>query len=125
MNWKTWIPIVLVILTAGWMLFDGTRAIVVGDYVTPQSGEYTGQLGPWSYLVKAVGVEPRSILMKSVFVAYGVIALAMTLCFALNMSWGRTALMIVCILGLWYLPIGTLTNSIALILLLIGRNQTS
>lgn len=122
MSWKTWIPIVLVSLTAGWMLFDGTRALIVGDYVTPKSGEYAGRLGPWSNLVKAVGIEPRSVLMKSVFVTYGLIALVTVICFALGVSWGRTALMIVCILGLWFLPIGTVTNLVALILLLIGRS---
>lgn len=121
MSWKTWIPVVLVILTAGWMLFDGTRALIVGDYVTPQSGEYAGQLGPWSNLVKAVGIEPRSALMKSIFVAYGLSALAIAMCFALGLSWGRTALIVVCILGLWFLPIGTLTNLVALTLLLTGR----
>jgi hypothetical protein len=113
-NWKTWIPVVLVILTAGWMLFDGTRALVTGDYVTPQSGEYAGQLGPWSYVATAVGIEPRSTLMKAVFVAYGLSALTIAICFALGVSWGRIALMLVCALGLWYLPIGAVTNLAAL-----------
>ncbi len=103
------------------MLFDGSRALIVGDYVTPKAGEYAGQLGPWSNLVKAVGIEPRSTLMKSIFVGYGLSALTVMACFMLGIAWARTALMIVCILGLWFLPIGTITNLIALILLLIGR----
>lgn len=124
MNWKTWVPVVLVLLTAGWMLFDGSRALLAGDYVTPQSGAYAGQLGPWSNLVKAAGIEPRSVLMKSIFVAYGLMALAMTICFALGVSWGRPALMTVCALGLWFLPIGTVTNLIALIVLFIGGKRS-
>ena len=64
MSWKDWVIVILVAFTAGWMLFDGTRALIVGDYVTPASGEYAGQLGPWSNLVKADGIEPLSTLMK-------------------------------------------------------------
>jgi len=121
MDWKNWVILILVVLTAGWMFFDGIRALIVGDYVTPKSGEYSGQLGPWSNLVKAIGIEPRSTFMKSIFVAYGLIALAAAVCFAIRLSWAGTALLVVCILELWYFPIGTVANLIALILLLIGR----
>jgi hypothetical protein len=103
------------------MLFDGTRALIVGDYVTPKSGEYAGQLGPWSNLVKAIGIEPRSTLMKSIFVVYGLLALTSAACFAIGTPWASTVLLIVCILGLWYLPIGSVANLIALVLLFIGR----
>ena len=121
MNWKDWVIVILVGFSAGWMLFDGTRALIVGDYVTPNSGEYAGQLGPWSNLVKAVGIEPRSTLMKLIFVGYGLSALIVVVCFALGFAWARIALMVVCILGLWFLPIGTIANFIALILLFVGR----
>ena len=121
MDWKSWVVVLLVFLTAGWMLFDGTRAFLVGDYVTPKTGEYAGQLGPWTILVKAVGIEPRSTLMKSIFVLYGLVALVIAVCFALGLAWARTAMIVVCALGLWYLPFGTLANVIALILLLTGR----
>jgi len=120
-NWKDWAIIILVGFTAGWMLFDGSRALITGDYVTPKSGEYAGELGPWSSLVAAVGIEPRSTLMKLIFVGYGLIALATVVCFALGVTWARAALMVICILGLWFLPIGTITNLIALILLFVGR----
>ena len=121
MNWKDWVIIILVGFTAGWMLFDGSRALITGDYVTPKSGEYAEQLGPWSNLVRAVGIEPRSTLMKLIFVGYGLSALIVVVCFALGVTWAHLALMVVCILGLWFLPIGTITNLIALILLFIGR----
>lgn len=121
MDWKHWIITLLVAFTAGWMLFDGTRALIVGDYVTPKAGEYAGKLGPWSNLVKAVGIEPRSTLMKSIFVMYGLAALGIAICFAFGLQWARTALIVVCILGLWFLPFGTITNLIVLFLLLAGE----
>ena len=118
----TWLAVVLVMLTAGWMLFDGTRALIAGDYVTPTTGQYAGQLGPWSNLVKAIGIEPRSTLMKSIFVVYGLAGLTVVVCYILGLAWARGAMITVCILGLWFLPIGTVTNLISLILLLIpGR----
>ena len=121
MDWKNWVIVTLVVFTGGWMLFDGARALILGDYVTPKSGEYSGQLGPWSNLVKAIGVEPRSTFMKSIFVAYGLIALAAAVCLVAKTSWSNTFLVIVCILGLWYLPIGTVANVVALLLLWVGR----
>jgi hypothetical protein len=121
MDWKHWIIILLVAVTAGWMLFDGTRALIVGDYVTPKTGQYAGQLGPWSNLVKAIGIEPRSTWMKWVFVTYGLMALIVLVCFAFGLSWARGILIVICVLGLWYLPIGTVMHLIALILLLTGR----
>jgi len=99
-GWKDWIIVILVTFTAGWMLFDGSRALITGDYVTPKSGEYADQLGPWSNLVKAVGIEPRSTLMKSIFVGYGLAAFVVLACFVFGLARGRTALMIICILGL-------------------------
>jgi hypothetical protein len=100
MDRKHWLTVILVAFTAGWMVFDGTRALIVGDYVTPESGEYAGQLGTWSNVVKAIGIEPRSTLMKSIFVAYGLITLAIAVCFARGLPWAHTAFVIVCILGL-------------------------
>jgi len=37
-----WIIIVLAITLAGWLAFDGTHALVTGDYVTPRTGQYAG-----------------------------------------------------------------------------------
>ena len=120
-NLKRWAIIVLIAFTAGWMLFDGSRALVVGDYVTPKTGEYAGQLGPWANLVEAVGFEPRSTVMKAIFVLYGFSGIIAVVAYALKKEWARNALIILAILGLWYLPIGTIANVIALILLLTIR----
>ena len=67
-KWTTWLSVLLIAATAGWMVFDGTRALIVGDYFTQQNGEFAGQLGPWSYLVQAIGLDPRSVWMKLLFI---------------------------------------------------------
>jgi hypothetical protein len=123
MNWKTWLSLLLIASSASWMTFDGTRALIVGDYVTPQTSEYAGQLGPWSNLVQALGIEPRSLLMKLIFVIQGIATLTIIVSYILNRPWARTALLAAMLLGFWYLPIGTLVNLIALILLLLTKSK--
>ena len=114
-----WAVVVLAVLEAGWMVFDGARALVVGDYVTPSSGEYAGKLGPWAGLASALGIEPRSTGMKVFFVAYGVTWLVIVAAFALGRRWGWAALLAVAIGSLWYLVIGTLASLAMIGLLLI------
>ena len=120
-NWTTWLSVLLIASTAGWMLFDGSRALILGDYVTPQTGEYAGQLGPWANLVHVIGIDPRSVWMKLIFITQGLATLVVVVSYILNKPWARTALLIAMLLGLWYLPFGTLINLLALILLLLSR----
>lgn len=115
MHWSAWSIAVLVVLNAGWMIFDGTRALILGDYVTTK----TGQLGPWANVVEAVGMPPRSALMKSIFVVYGLAYLIVMLAFLLKVPWAWSALLVVAALGLWYLPFGTLMNLVVIVLLLL------
>jgi hypothetical protein len=122
MFWLRLIIIYLALSEAGWMALDGSRALIVGDYVTPSSGEYAGQLGPWSRLVSAVGIPPRSTLMKAIFVGYGLIWLLITAAFAFsNAPWTWYAMFLAALFSLWYLPIGTAFGLLQLILLLILR----
>ena len=123
MYWKKLLITFLVLITAGWMLFDGSRALIVGDYVTEPDGEYAGQLGPWANLMRGFGIEPRSSLMKSIFVIYGIVALTTLYCYWARYPWAGSALMIVCFLGLWYLPFGTISNLIVLFLMMMRKRK--
>jgi hypothetical protein len=107
----TWLRVALValgLIEGAWMAFDGTRAMIGGDYVTPSSGTHAGQLGPWNRVVGAVGIPPRSTAMKSIFVVYGLGWLIMSLGFARHASWASPAMLIAAIATLWYLPVGTI-----------------
>lgn len=95
----------------------GGRALVVGDYVTPNTGRRAGTLGPWAKVVEAVGIAPRSTLMKGIFLVYGVGYVAVTGAFLLGVSSAWWAMVTLALLGLWYVPFGTLINSIVIILL--------
>ena len=126
MRWLRWVVIVLALFEAGWMTFDGARALIVGDYVTPSSGEHAGQLGPWTKVVQAVGIEPRSLLMKAIFVIYGVAWLVILLCYVLDVPWARWAMLLAAAGSLWYLWTGTISSTvqIALLLLLAAQKMT-
>jgi hypothetical protein len=112
-----WLIIVVALQQAGFMAFDGTRALIVGDYVTPKTGEHAGQLGPWKHVIRAVGIEPRSTLMKSIFAVYGFMWLIIIVCFIFKLHWSWAAMLIAAIGALWYLPFGTLSSVIQIVLL--------
>ncbi len=119
LHWTAWVVVALVLLNGGWMAFDGGRALIVGDYVTSRTGRLAGQLGPWSYVVQAVGIDPRSPLMKSLFLTYGLSYVVVTTAFVLGASRAWWGILIVAALGLWYLPFGTLINILVITLLLL------
>ncbi|RPJ80524.1 MAG: hypothetical protein EHM13_11910 [Acidobacteria bacterium] len=127
MHWLGWIVVALALIEGGWLAFDGGRALLVGDYVTPRSGQYAGQVGPWSSVVSAVGIEPRSTLMKTIHLVLGVAWLAVTVCFALRIPWSWSGMVACAVLGLWYLPFGTLLSIVQVVLLMLPplRGQAS
>lgn len=111
------LSLVIPLVLGSWLIFDGSRAFVVGDYITPSSGPYAGQLGPWSRIVSAVGLEPRSVLVKSLHIGLGVVwlaALALGICQEVP---GRWTLGFAACCTLWYLPVGTVLSVVELVLL--------
>jgi len=120
MSWLRWIAIILALIEAGWMMFDGARAFVVGDYVTPKTGEYAGQLGPWTKIVSAIGIEPRSTLMKTIFIVYGAVWLILIACYARGYGWAWWAMLFAAVGTLWYLWIGTVASLVIIVLLLVS-----
>lgn len=117
MHWLGWIVLGLALFSGGWLAFDGAHALVTGDYVTPRTGRFAGQLGPWSKVVSAVGIEPRSTAMKLIHVVVGAAWLIAMAGFATRQPWGRGGMLVCAILGLWYLPWGTLLGMIQVVLL--------
>ena len=107
MAWVRFVVVALSLIEGAWLTFDGTRALTVGDYVTPASGPHAGQLGPWNRIASAVGIAPRSTAMKLIFVGYGLSWLIIGVGFAVGAAWGWWAVAIAATATLWYLPVGT------------------
>jgi hypothetical protein len=111
-GWIRWPVATLATTAAGWMVFDGSRALLVGDYVTMD-----GRLGPWAELVSALGIEPRGTGMKTFFVAYGLCWLTALASYLRHPTVGRPALAVAAVASSWYLVIGTVSSVIQLGLL--------
>ena len=121
--WLKWLVAAIGILIGGWMAFDGSRAFLKGDYVTPREGAYAGQLGPWASVVRSAGLEPRSSAMKTIFIILGTCWLAATIGHVSGARWSWPALVALSILSIWYLPIGTVLAIVQLVLLFVLRGR--
>lgn len=103
------------------MVFDGARALMVGDYVTARGD----QLGPWASVASAIGVDPRSAGMKMFFVGYGLLWLVGIGGYLARRRWGRRAMVAGAAGSLWYLVAGTVSSAVQLSLLFTGfRSRT-
>lgn len=105
-----WSILGLTLLRSVWMGFDGLRALFKGDYVTPSSGPYAGQLGPWAGLLRRLGIEPRATPTKIAFLAFALAGLGSSAAAVAGQPWAFTALLVTSMATLWYAPWGTLTG---------------
>jgi hypothetical protein len=115
------IIILLSLLNAGYMAFDGGRALIVGDYIRPKAGAYAGQLGPWTKIVSAIGIDPMSTLMKCIFLLIGIYGVIAALCFAFNVSAGWKMLLVFCILSIWNLMFGTMSCVLVILFMVMWK----
>ncbi len=120
MNWKSYLVALLVLINAGYMAFDGIHAFATGDYLTPKSGSRAGQLGPWSKIIQALGLDPRSNLVKTILFFQGTVTLAVLICYLFRLPWTANALKVAAVAGLWYMPVGTIINVLVLVLLFVA-----
>lgn len=116
-----WIVAVCALTVAGWFVFDGVHAVITGDYVTPSSGRFAGQLGPWARLVDLVGIDPRSTLMHVIFIAYGALWLPVIPLYLLKLPLTRLLMLAMAIGALWYIPFGTALCLVQIVLILLPR----
>lgn len=118
-----YIVLALALVQGCWLTLDGGRALTVGDYFTPRSGVHAGQLGPWAGVASSFGVAPRGLLMKSLYFGDGLLWLSAFLAMALRQSRGRWLTIVAAVATLWFVPFGTLSSAIVIVLLLFGRTR--
>ena len=118
MHFLKWVILALALFQGGWLVFDGGRALIVGDYVTAASGPRAGKLGSWSRIVSAFGFEPRSTVIKCLHLFLGIAWLVAVVVFVLRPASGWWAVLGCAIASLWYLPIGTVLSVVVIALLL-------
>lgn len=120
-NVLKWFTILLAMFSFVYMAAYGFIALIDGDYVRSASGEFAGELGPWSYLVSAVGIDPTSVIMKLCFLLWGLGGLSITVWFSLHPRKAWAPLFILNISSVWYLWIGAGSAIVQIMLLIIWR----
>jgi len=123
MHWARALILLCTLMEAGWMAFDGSRALVVGDFISPTSGPHAGQLGPWRHLVQRVGLDPHGTPIKVIFAVYGWAWILVGVEFARGASWSWSAMLGAALGALWFLPLGTLFSVVQVALLLLFRQR--
>jgi hypothetical protein len=114
-----WFIVLLAAVNAGYMTYDGCRALIAGDYLRPKTGEYAGQLGPWHKVAEKIGIDPMGTFMKSLFVFFGLAGIFVTVAFAMGTAWSWKAMLIFNIAASWNLFFGTASSVLQIILLFI------
>jgi hypothetical protein len=123
MAWVRRFVVLLALIQGGFMIFDGSHALLAGDYVTPSKGRNVADLGPWANIVTAVGIPPRSTLMKFLFVAYGSLWLVVAYHFARGHRWGKAGMLAAAVGSLWYVGIATLFAFTLILILVLLPNS--
>ena len=118
MSYAKWGVVILCAVQGGYMLLDGARALVVGSYITPGSGDHAGELGPWARLVSAVNIPPESAGMKAAFVLFGALWLVVCAGIAAGSARAWSAGLVLSLATLWYAVPGTLISLAVMTLLL-------
>ncbi|MEZ4701539.1 MAG: hypothetical protein R2834_14475 [Rhodothermales bacterium] len=105
--WIGWFVLAITLINGGLMLVEGIYGLSNGRHLL---------LGAWSDWVTAAGLDPNGSTVNFVFIAYGALLIWLTFAFLRRFGWGRVAFTIALLAGLWYAPIGTTLNVIALVM---------
>ncbi len=106
--------VLLTVSTGGFMLVDGSRNLLTGTY-------FGGTLGPWSLLVRGVGLDPQHFGI--VFVALGLAWFGGLAGLLLRARWAVPTALVVGLATLWYVPVGTLFALLFVVLLVWRRRD--
>jgi hypothetical protein len=106
---------ILAFLNGGYMLLDGLYVMMKGKYIGPEKP------GPWASIFEKFGVDVFKL--GPLFIIFGVLWLVWLYGLWTSQSWAHTFGIVVCILTLWYLPVGTLFSLIILLALIFARQK--
>jgi hypothetical protein len=105
--WIGWFVLVITLLNGGLIIVEGIHINTQGRPLL---------LGVWAEWIGSVGLDPQSPTVGFIFIGYGAVLLWLAFAFLRRFSWGRVAFTIALVAGLWYAPIGTTLNVIALVM---------
>ncbi|GDX53107.1 hypothetical protein LBMAG27_21540 [Bacteroidota bacterium] len=98
------------LLNGIYMLADGIFVILKGKYIGP------AKPGPWANVFYKLNIDVFKL--GPVFIVFGLLWLTFLFGLWTNQTWTYLLGLVICILTLWYLPIGTIISVVILILML-------
>ncbi len=106
---------ILSFLIGGWLIFDGSRKLITGQY----TGEDGIGLGPWASLVTAIGVHPADLAFP--FVILGTVWMVNGVVLLIEGPWRYERAIATSLLTMFYLVPGTVVGLAILVLSLRER----
>ena len=116
--------IFLAVLEAGWITFDGARALATGRYPAPHVGSHGGSLGEWARVASVLGAPPGSARAKWALVGYGVAWLGAVFAYARGAGWAWWAMFVAASGALWYSSLAVPIGLAQMLLLVAARRDT-
>ena len=113
-----WLAAGLSVVQGGWMVFDGLRCLILGDYV-----RVNGQLGPWEAPLVARGIDPKSF--AGVFVVAGIVWIACAVGLVVRRRHWWISAIVLSVITLPYCCIGTAVAALTLVCLLLPRTRAA
>jgi hypothetical protein len=102
------------------MLFDGTQALVTGNYERPPDCAASatacgpGELGPWARVLQAFAIDPASLGAKLLVATSGLLLLGTGAIWAGTRARVGAPLAIMSATTVWYVPLGTIVSLVTL-----------
>jgi hypothetical protein len=109
--------LLLSLLNAGYMLLDGIYVMVKGKYIGPEKP------GPWAELFYNFKIDVFAL--GPLFILFGLAWFIWIYAFITRRHWAFGYGCTICVLTLWYLPVGTLLSLIILLLIIFRRRELS
>ncbi|PID30346.1 hypothetical protein CR973_03005 [Candidatus Saccharibacteria bacterium] len=97
------------------MLIDGVFVMMNGKYIGPEKP------GPWALLFEKLGIDVFKL--GPLFVVFGVLWLVWIYGLWTVQPWAFPLGIIICLLTLWYIPVGTVFSLIVLAVILFARKN--
>jgi len=109
--------VLLSLLNAIYMLLDGIYVMIKGKYIGP------AKPGPWAELFYKLNIDVFAL--GPLFIVFGLAWFAWIYSFVFHRPWAFVYGCVICILTLWYLPIGTIISLLILLLIIFRRRELS
>ncbi len=116
--------ILLVVVEAGWITFDGAQALRTGVYLKPRLGDYGGRVGEWTRVASVLGTPPASTRAKWALIRYGIAWLCAAFAFTRGAGWPWWVLFVFAGGALWYSILAVPLCLAQMLLLIAVRRDT-